>query len=106
MPLAQTIAMAGTRLSRDSANRVVLVLDDLGDIGSELSGSVLDGSDVIVCDRDRRLGARRPPHWPAGIWFFTQPPESVLVDRPLSSGSRANCNPMSPRLRSAKSFGF
>ena len=49
-PLAETVATAQTLLSRDATNRVLLILDDLpSDIGSEMSDSVLDGSDVIMC---------------------------------------------------------
>ncbi len=53
-PLADMVATAQTLLSRDAANRILLILDYLpSDIGSELSDSVLDGSDVIICAGER-----------------------------------------------------
>ena len=52
--LAETVATARTFLSRDAANRTLLILDDLSrNIDSELSDSVLDGSDVIFCAANR-----------------------------------------------------
>jgi len=53
-PLVETIATARTFLSRDAANRALLILDDLSrNIDSELSDSVLGGSDVIFCVANR-----------------------------------------------------
>jgi SAM-dependent methyltransferase len=58
-PLAETVARALASMSHDATNRVLLVLDDLRDIGSELSGGVMDRSDVIVC------GGKPPDSEPA-----------------------------------------
>jgi SAM-dependent methyltransferase len=52
-PLAETIATARTFFSREVANRVLLILDDLPrDIGSQLCDSVLNGSDMILSAAD------------------------------------------------------
>ncbi len=49
-PLAETVAMARGLLGHDAGNRVLLIFDDpLCDVRSQLSDSVLSGSDVIVC---------------------------------------------------------
>jgi SAM-dependent methyltransferase len=49
-PLAETVATAQTLLGYDAANRLLLIFDDMPcDICSELSDSLLDRSDVIVC---------------------------------------------------------
>jgi hypothetical protein len=105
--LAETVARARAFLSRDAANRVLMIFDDLPwDIGLELSDGVLDGSDVILC-------AAKPPDWSpmtASLTGLNMVLCSTSRERPRRStplsGSRANWNQMSPRSRSAKSFEF
>jgi ADP-heptose:LPS heptosyltransferase/SAM-dependent methyltransferase len=49
-PLAETVETAQTLLGHDAANRLLLIFDDTPrDICSELSDTLLDRSDVIVC---------------------------------------------------------
>ena len=49
-PLAETVAMARGLLGHNGTSRVLLIFDDPPcDVRSELSDSVLSGSDVIVC---------------------------------------------------------
>ena len=80
-PLAETIATARTFLSRDAANRVLLILDDPPcDIGLELSDSVLDGSDVIVC-------ADEPPDLEPGDRVTGRIEYGSLLNLPRASSS-------------------
>ena len=53
-PMVETVATAQGLLSRDAAKRVLLIFDDLPcDLVSELSGRVLDRTDVILCAGER-----------------------------------------------------
>ena len=80
-PLAETVAKARSLLSRDAANRTLLILDDLEcDIRSELSGGVLDGSDVILC-------AANPPDLEPGDRLTGRIEYGSLLNLPRASAS-------------------
>ena len=80
-PLAETVAKAQSFLSRDAANRTLLILDDLEcDVRSELSDGVLGGSDVILC-------AANPPDLEPGDRVKGRIEYGSLLNLPRASAS-------------------
>jgi hypothetical protein len=103
---AETLAKIQTLLDRDAATRILVILDDPSDVGSDLRDGVLDRCDVMVCGE--RL-ADSSPHDGVKCRFEYG---SLLTSqgrlRRLTAfyGSRANWKPTLPRTRLANSFGF
>ena len=79
--LAEMVTTAEALLSRDAAKRILMIFDDLPcDIGFELSNTVLDGSDVILC-------AAHPPDLDPGDRVAQRIEYGSLLNLPRASAS-------------------
>ena len=77
----ETIASARTVVSRNTANRVLFIFDDLpASIGAELAHSVPEGSDVIIC-------ADRPSRWGSNDRSVGRFEYGSLINLPRASSS-------------------